>query len=162
MADTTFVDHQTLIPAAWLNEVNRTQHSILGNPTNAAELVSNLSLVTTTALTTTSRSYSAQQGFACSTFTATAAGVTWDCSARQAAQLVLNTAGTLTATNHTSGHTYNICVTGTSSRALSYASNFKWPSGVAPTLSTASGAIDVLSFYCVGTNMLGVGQLNFS
>ena len=40
--------------------------------------------------------------------------------------------------------------------------NVKWPSGTAPTLSTANGAVDILSFYWDGTNYYGVASLNFS
>ena len=41
-------------------------------------------------------------------------------------------------------------------------SDIKWVGGSAPTLSTANGAIDILSFYFDGTNYFGVGSLNFS
>ena len=40
--------------------------------------------------------------------------------------------------------------------------NVKWSSGTAPTLSTANGAVDILSFYWDGTNYYGVASLNFS
>lgn len=41
-------------------------------------------------------------------------------------------------------------------------SDIKWPSNTPPTLSTANGAIDIISFYFDGTNYFGVGSLNFS
>ena len=41
-------------------------------------------------------------------------------------------------------------------------SDIKWVGGSAPTLSTANGAIDILSFYFDGTNYFGVASLNFS
>jgi len=41
-------------------------------------------------------------------------------------------------------------------------SDIKWPSNTPPTLSTANGAIDIISFYFDGTNYYGVGSLNFS
>jgi len=50
----------------------------------------------------------------------------------------------------------------TGSRTLSYGSNFKWPSGSAPPLSTGAGAIDMLSFVCDGTNIYGVAQKGFA
>lgn len=34
---------------------------------------------------------------------------------------------------------------GTGSRTLTYGSKFKWPNGIAPTLSTAAGSVDILS-----------------
>lgn len=41
-------------------------------------------------------------------------------------------------------------------------SDIKWPSNTPPTLSTANGAVDIISFYFDGTNYYGVGSLNFS
>ena len=38
-----------------------------------------------------------------------------------------------------------------------------WPGGTAPTLSSANGAVDILSFYFDGTSKYyGVASLNFS
>jgi hypothetical protein len=44
---------------------------------------------------------------------------------------------------------------GTGSRTLTWNSVFKWPGGIAPTLTTAASAKDVFSFYCDGTNLYG-------
>ena len=41
-------------------------------------------------------------------------------------------------------------------------SDIKWAGGSPPTLSTANGAIDILSFYFDGTNYFGVASTNFS
>lgn len=38
MASIDFVAHETVVPATWLNEIDRTQHDILGNPSNAADV----------------------------------------------------------------------------------------------------------------------------
>jgi hypothetical protein len=46
----------------------------------------------------------------------------------------------------------------TGSRLLTWNAVFKWPGGVAPTLSTAANAKDVFSFYCDGTNFYGTGM----
>jgi hypothetical protein len=35
---------------------------------------------------------------------------------------------------------------------------FKWPGGVAPTLSTGANAVDIFDFYYDGTSMNNVGQ----
>lgn len=40
--------------------------------------------------------------------------------------------------------------------------NFKWPGGTAPTLSTAASAIDIVSFYYDGTNYYAAANINFS
>ncbi len=50
----------------------------------------------------------------------------------------------------------------TGSCTLSYGSNYKWPSGTAPTLSTAANATDMLTFVCDGTNIYGVAQKGFA
>ena len=41
-------------------------------------------------------------------------------------------------------------------------SDIKWAGGSAPTLSTGSGNIDIISFYFDGTNYYGVASLDFS
>ena len=44
---------------------------------------------------------------------------------------------------------------GTGSRTITWNSAFKWSAGVAPVLSTAAGAVDVLSFFTDGTYAYG-------
>tara|TARA_Y100000004_G_C8840942_1_gene380472 strand:+ start:295 stop:798 length:504 start_codon:yes stop_codon:yes gene_type:complete len=41
-------------------------------------------------------------------------------------------------------------------------SDIKWPGGSAPTLSTGSGDIDIITFYFDGTNYFGSAALDFS
>ena len=43
-----------------------------------------------------------------------------------------------------------------------YSANVKWAGGARPTLSTANGAIDIVSFYFDGTSYHGVASLNFA
>jgi hypothetical protein len=50
----------------------------------------------------------------------------------------------------------------TGSRTLAYGSAFKFPSGTAPTLSTAASAIDMLAFVCDGTYIYGAAQKGFA
>lgn len=59
-------------------------------------------------------------------------------------------------TNVVAGGTYQWIVTqdGTGSRTLAYASNFKWPGGTAPTLTTTAAAVDVLSCVAKTTSLL--------
>ena len=66
--------------------------------------------------------------------------------------------------NPKDGATYTIIVTqdGTGSRTMSFGANYKWAGGTAPTLSTAAGAVDILTFISDGTNMYGTSNLNFS
>jgi hypothetical protein len=53
-------------------------------------------------------------------------------------------------TNLTAGQHGVIVITqdGTGSRTLAYGSNFKFPAGTAPTLTTTANAVDVLAYYC--------------
>jgi len=52
---------------------------------------------------------------------------------------------------------------GTGSRTLSYGSAWKFPGGVAPTLSTAAGAVDILSYYAWDASHIAVSSaLHFS
>ena len=44
---------------------------------------------------------------------------------------------------------------GTGDRTLTWNSAFKWSAGVAPVLSTAANAVDIVSFVCDGTNIYG-------
>lgn len=52
-------------------------------------------------------------------------------------------------TNQTAGQSGVIVITqdGTGSRTLAYGSNFKFPGGTAPTLTTTASAVDVLVYY---------------
>ena len=53
-------------------------------------------------------------------------------------------------TNQTAGQSGVIVVTqdGTGGRTLAFGSNWKFPGGTAPTLTTAANSIDVLAYYC--------------
>jgi hypothetical protein len=44
---------------------------------------------------------------------------------------------------------------GTGSRTVTWGTAYKFPAGVKPVLSTAPGAIDLMSFFCDGTNLYG-------
>lgn len=93
------------------------------------------------------------------------ASVSWDLSQNQVAQLTLGGNRSLSApTNQVAGATYILIVKqdGTGSRTLSWDTTYKFPSGTDPTLSTAAGAIDVVTFVSDGTNMLGVCQKAFA
>jgi hypothetical protein len=60
--------------------------------------------------------------------------------------------------NVLAGQAGQIVVTqdGSGSRLLTYASDWKFPGGVAPILSTAPGAIDILSYYVISTSSIAV------
>ena len=53
-----------------------------------------------------------------------------------------------------------VIITHSGSGTLTF-SGVKWPGGVAPTFNTASGKIDIVSFYWDGTNYYGMGSVDF-
>lgn len=112
----------------------------------------------------TARTYTKQQNFAEATLT-DAANISWNLDDAQTAKVTLAGNRTLdNPTNLVAGGTYvlRIIQDGTGTRTLAYGSAYKFPGGTAPTLSTAAGAEDIITFYCDGTNMNGVFQGNFS
>lgn len=107
--------------------------------------------------------YTKAQNFNATTLT-DAASIAWAAGDNQVASVTLGGNRTLAdPSGLQDGATYILRVIqdGTGSRTLAYGSAYKWPSGVAPTLSTGAGAIDVLTFISDGTNMYGVAQLDF-
>lgn len=104
------------------------------------------------------------QNFNATTITSTSNQVDWDVSQNQVA---IHTATEDTEiqnpTNAQAGGTYLlIFVQDSTARSITFDTSYKWPDGVTPTVSAGSGDIDVFSFVYDGTNMLGVGQYNFS
>lgn len=68
-------------------------------------------------------------------------------------------------TNPAAGQAGQIVVTqdGTGSRTLAYGSSWKFPGGAAPILSTAAGAVDILSYYAWDATHIAVSAAkNFS
>lgn len=95
-----------------------------------------------------------------------AATINWNLDAAQNAKVTLGGNRTLALpTNIVDGGLYTLEVTqdGTGNRTLTFASGYLWAGGTAPTLSTAAGAVDVLSFRGKGTTqMQGVINKDFS
>lgn len=96
------------------------------------------------------------------------ATITWDASLGNIATVTLGGNRTLAnLTNLTAGKaaTFTVKVTqdGTGSRTLAYGNAFKFPGGTAPVLSTAAGAVDILTFVTFsGTNLYLVAQKAFA
>lgn len=108
--------------------------------------------------------WTAQQYFTKATL-ADASSITWDLTTQQVGQLTLGGNRSLAnPSNMQPGGVYTLIVKqdATGARTLGYGAVFKWPGGVAPVLSTAINAIDVLSFICDGASMLGVAQKAFA
>ena len=102
-----------------------------------------------TAFTNTNQSFSvAQRG----TITALTDGSTITPNFNNANNFSVTLGGNRTLanpTNLTAGQSGIIVVTqdGTGSRTLAYGSNWKFPGGTAPTLTTTASAVDVLAYY---------------
>lgn len=117
-----------------------------------------------TAKTNVAQEYTATQNFDATTLI-DAATINWDASANQVCKVTLAGNRTMAApTNLKDGATYILTIIqdATGTRTITWNSVFKWPAGTAPTLSTANGAIDIITFVSDGTNLYGCAQLNFS
>ena len=95
---------------------------------------------------------------------ASSASIATDCRVGSVFVLVLSTNATLlNPTRLVAGASYLWKITQDSvgGRTLSYSAAFKWPGGVTPTLSTASGAIDIISAITDGTAIYAVLSKSF-
>ncbi len=94
------------------------------------------------------------------------ATVAWNMNSGGNAIVTITASRTMGApTNIQSGGTYLLEVVqgGAGSFTIAWNGVFKWPGAAAPTLSTAAGAKDIISFYSPdGTNLFGVAQLGFA
>jgi len=95
-----------------------------------------------------------------------AATITPDFSAANNFSVTLGGSRTLAnPSNIAAGQAGQIVITqdGTGSRTLTYGSVWKFPAGITPVLSTAAGAVDILSYYVWNTSHIAVSAgLNFS
>jgi len=89
------------------------------------------------------------------------ATLNWNTALGQVAQITLGGNRTFAApTNLVNGGFYSLLIIqdGTGSRTISWNSVFDFTGGVAPTLSTAAGAKDLIAWRSDGTNLLEVGR----
>jgi hypothetical protein len=118
------------------------------------------------AVVNTAQEYTATHNFNATSLTiSTGSTIAWDLSANQVAKLEVTTNSTLsTPTNPVDGATYMLVVTqGTAgNNTLSFSTAYKFPGGVAPTLSVGSADVDVLAFVSNGTVLYGVTSQDFS
>lgn len=112
--------------------------------------------------------FTAQQYFAQQSLT-DASTITWNCSTQQAARVLLTSVVGETRvlgapSNPKAGSTYTLIVvqSSTGSNALTFNAAYKFPGGIAPTLSTANNAVDILTFISDGTSLFGVAQKAFA
>ncbi|HVX90784.1 MAG TPA: hypothetical protein VHC20_04105 [Candidatus Paceibacterota bacterium] len=94
--------------------------------------------------------------------TATSSAIDWnDGNVRQ---LTLSSNATLSFSNGHAGGIYDLILTqdATGGRTVTWPASVEWPSGTAPTLSTAANAVDTAHFVFDGTNYLGTFALNYT
>ncbi len=72
-------------------------------------------------------------------------------------EIILATGRAFKFTNGKSGGIYNLLIKqdGTGGWGVSWPTNVKWAGGIAPTLTTTAGAVDMVRFIYDGTNYLG-------
>lgn len=112
----------------------------------------------------TVNSYSSQQFFESKSLV-DSANISWNLDTNQVVNVTLGGNRILdNPSNMKNGATYILRVIqdGAGSRSLSFGSAYKWAGGVAPTLSTGSGAVDIITFISDGVNMYGIASLDFS
>jgi hypothetical protein len=113
----------------------------------------------------TAQEYTRTHNFNATSLTISTGTVAWDLSQNQVAKLEVTTTSTMqTPTNPVDGATYMLIVTqGTGgSNTLSFSTAYKFPGGSAPSLSTGSADVDVLTFVSNGTVLYGVASQDFS
>lgn len=94
-----------------------------------------------------------------------ASAVDWDTALGAMGILTLTEDVAVNApTNLRAGESYSMKLIqdGTGGWAVTWNAVFKWPNGVAPTLSTDANSVDIASFISDGTNLYGVIQRGFS
>ena len=85
------------------------------------------------------------------------ATVTWDMASGRVATVTLGASRTIAAPTNQKVGTYILRVVqgGTGSYTLTWNGNYKWTAQTAPVLSTAVGAVDIITFFSDGTKMYG-------
>lgn len=120
---------------------------------------------TRVAVVNTAQEYTATHNFNATSLTISTGTVAWNLAANQVAKLEVTTNSTLSnPTNPVDGATYLLVVTqGTGgNNTLSFSTAYKFPGGIAPSLSTGSADVDVLAFVSNGTVLYGVTSQDFS
>lgn len=91
--------------------------------------------------------------------------ISWDALQSAAAEVTLTGSGrTITPSNLVAGGTYLLFVKqdATGGRTVTTWTNFRWPGGFAPTLSTAANAVDIITGVSDGTYIYASAQTGFA
>ena len=148
---------------------------IVGNSSNVATAVAVTGDVTisNTGVTTADSAIVAKLGTAqeytrTHNFNATAltdaTNISWDLAQNQVCSVTLAGSRTLSnPTNKVDGAVYILVVkqNGTGGYTLSYSSDYKFPGGTAPVVTSGANKVSVLTFVSDGTYLYGVSSLNY-
>lgn len=94
--------------------------------------------------------------------TGAAQTINWTAAQKQLSTLSANVTYTFTAPPGPGNFLLRIVQSGAGGWTATWPATVKWTGGVAPVLSTAVGAVDIISFYWNGTNYYGVASLAFA
>jgi len=137
---------------------------------NSPTLVTpNIGAATGTSLSVTAN-ISGAQIYSTPTALTSSASITWNANTSSVASLTLNDVGaTLNMTNLVAGGTYLLIITqgtGGNKTITTWTSTgsvaWKWAGGSPPTLSSAAGAIDIITAYTDGTTVYASAQYGFA
>ena len=92
----------------------------------------------------------------------TADTIDWGTGNKQKSTLTGNCTYTFTAPSGVGNFLLKLVQDATGSRTVTWPATVKWPGGTAPTLSTAGGSVDIVSFYYDGSSYFGNSSLDFS
>lgn len=109
--------------------------------------------------------FTAQQNFGASAITSSSNSIAWNLATKQVATHTMTEDTTLAnPTNMVAGGTYLLILTqhASAAKTLAFGNAYKFPGGAGFTMSTGTGAKDILTFVSDGTSMYGVGQKAFA
>lgn len=107
----------------------------------------------------------ASHNFDMTALTSTTGHIAWNLAANEVARHVATEDTVLdNPTNMKAGGVYRFIFVqhASSAKTLGFGDAYKWPGGTAPTISVGASAIDVLTFVCDGTSMLGIADQAFA
>lgn len=87
--------------------------------------------------------------------------VDWADGQKQRVTLTASATASFAAPSSVGSFLLKIIQDGTGSRTIEWPSSVKWAGGTAPTLTTTTGAIDIVTFYYDGTDYYAASGLNF-
>ncbi len=166
IADNTIPAAKLQTGAAAASLGNAPSSTIYGNVTGAAAARSDVTLAQlAAALVADATARASLAGVPATTATLVdGPSIAWDAGVAKLATVTLAGNRVLANPTNLAAGTYILIVRqdATGSRTLTFGAAFRWPNGTAPTLSTAAGATDIISFVSDGTNLYGVAQKGFA